>query len=58
MLLDASLSFLGLGTPPPPPSWGLMLATSGRTCAETAPWLAIAPGLAVSLGGRMYPAAL
>ena len=49
VLLDASLSFLGLGTPPPSPSWGLMLATSGRTYAETAPWLAIVPGLAVSI---------
>lgn len=49
VLLDASLSFLGLGTQPPEPSWGLMLATTGRTYAETAPWLAIVPGLAISV---------
>lgn len=49
VLLDASLSFLGLGTQPPAPSWGLMLATSGRRYMETAPYLAIIPGLFISI---------
>jgi ABC-type dipeptide/oligopeptide/nickel transport system permease subunit len=49
VLLDAALSFLGLGTQPPAPSWGLMLATSGRRYMETAPYLAIIPGLFISL---------
>ena len=49
VLLDASLSFLGLGTQPPSPSWGLMLATSGRRYMETAPYLAIIPGLFISI---------
>ena len=37
------------GTQPPAPSWGLMLATSGRRYMETAPYLAIIPGLFISL---------
>jgi peptide/nickel transport system permease protein len=49
VLLDASLSFLGLGTQPPAPSWGLMLATSGRRYMESAPYLAIIPGLFISI---------
>lgn len=49
VLLDASLSFLGLGTQPPSPSWGLMLATSGRRYMETAPYLAIIPGIFISI---------
>jgi len=49
VLLDASLSFLGLGTQPPSPSWGLMLATSGRRYMETAPYLAIIPGIFISM---------
>ncbi|MBX7110610.1 MAG: ABC transporter permease [Dehalococcoidia bacterium] len=49
VLLDASLSFLGLGTQPPAPSWGLMLATSGRRYMETAPYLAIIPGIFISM---------
>lgn len=49
VLLDASLSFLGLGTQPPAPSWGLMLATSGRRYMETAPYLAIIPGIFISI---------
>ncbi len=49
VLLDASLSFLGLGTQPPTPSWGLMLSTSGRRYMETAPYLAIIPGLFISV---------
>ena len=49
MLTEASLSFLGLGTMPPQPSWGSML-NDGRTLMELAPWLVIAPGLALLLG--------
>lgn len=49
ILVEASLSFLGLGAPPPAPSWGKMLAGDGRIYMESAPWLALAPGLAISL---------
>jgi peptide/nickel transport system permease protein len=49
ILLEASLSFLGLGVAEPTPAWGLMLRGSGVQFAERAPWLAIAPGLAISL---------
>jgi peptide/nickel transport system permease protein len=49
ILIEASLSFLGLGTQPPEPSWGLMLSSTGRAFMERAPWLAIFPGLAISL---------
>ena len=50
ILIEASLSFLGLGLPPPHPSWGGMLQSSGRQYMQAAPWLAIFPGLAISLG--------
>jgi peptide/nickel transport system permease protein len=46
--LEAGLSFLGLGTQPPTPSWGAMIA-SGRDTIVNAPWVAIAPGLALVL---------
>ncbi len=46
--VEASLSFLGLGTPLPKPPWGAMLAGAGRRFMEVAPWLAIVPGLAIS----------
>jgi peptide/nickel transport system permease protein len=49
ILIEASLSFLGLGTPLPKPSWGAMLAGTGRRYMEQAPWLALFPGLAISL---------
>jgi peptide/nickel transport system permease protein len=49
MLTEASLSFLGLGTAEPTPSWGLMLSGGAPMYAEKAPWLAIFPGLAISL---------
>ncbi len=49
ILIEASLSFLGLGTQPPEPSWGLMLSSTGRAFMEQAPWLAVFPGLAISL---------
>ncbi|MBI4308635.1 MAG: ABC transporter permease [Chloroflexi bacterium] len=49
ILFEAALSFLGFGTPPPTPSWGRMLSSEGRDYFETAPWLAIFPGVAISL---------
>ncbi|NOZ71790.1 MAG: ABC transporter permease, partial [Chloroflexi bacterium] len=48
ILTEAGLSFLGLGSQPPEPSWGNMLSES-RTMIELAPWLAIFPGLAIML---------
>lgn len=48
ILTEAGLGFLGLGAPPPAPTWGRMLAES-QTYLGTAPWLAIIPGLAIFL---------
>jgi peptide/nickel transport system permease protein len=48
IIAEASISFLGWGIPPPVPSWGGMLSTSGRTYMITAPWLAVWPGLALT----------
>ncbi|MDO8751884.1 MAG: ABC transporter permease [Dehalococcoidia bacterium] len=47
ILLEASLSFLGLGVPPPHPSWGGMLAGATQRYALGAPWMVIAPGAAI-----------
>lgn len=49
ILSEASLSFLGLGTPPPQPSWGAMLSGKTQRYMLEAPWLAIAPGLAITI---------
>lgn len=49
ILLEASLSFLGLGVQEPIPAWGLMLRGAAVQFAESAPWMAIFPGLAISL---------
>ena len=49
ILLEASLSFLGLGVAEPTPAWGLMLRGAAVEFAERAPWMAIFPGLAISL---------
>lgn len=49
IVIEAALSFLGLGTPPPTPTWGGMLAGDGQRNLENAPWLAIFPGLAISI---------
>ena len=46
ILAEAALSFLGLGTQPPAPAWGQMIA-DGRPFLETNPWISIAPGLAI-----------
>jgi peptide/nickel transport system permease protein len=48
ILVESALSFLGYGIPPPHPSWGSMLSGSARTYLETAPWMAVWPGLAIS----------
>jgi len=48
ILVEAALSFLGLGTQPPAPSWGSMLSR-GRQYMTIAPWLVLAPGLAIML---------
>ena len=61
ILTEASLSFLGLGIPPPMPSWGGMLSGAGRTYMLKAPWMAIWPGLALSIvvyGVNMFGDAL
>ncbi len=49
LLTEAGLSFLGLGTQPPTPSWGVMLSES-RSLAEIAPWLMLFPALSIILG--------
>jgi peptide/nickel transport system permease protein len=49
ILAESSLSFLGLGVPPPAPSWGGMLSGSGRTYMFQGPWLALGPGLSITL---------
>ncbi len=49
ILAESSLSFLGFGIPPPYPSWGAMLSGSGRSFMYRAPWMALWPGLAISL---------
>lgn len=49
ILLEASLSFLGLGVQEPTPAWGLMLQGGAEEYAESAPWVAIWPGVAISL---------
>ncbi len=48
ILIEASLSYLGLGAQPPTPSWGNMLS-EGRTYLETAPWISVFPGIAIML---------
>jgi peptide/nickel transport system permease protein len=49
ILDEASLSFLGFGIPPPTPSWGGMLSGAGRSYMFLAPWMAIWPGLALTI---------
>ena len=49
ILLEASLSYLGLGVQEPTPAWGLMLQGGAEEFAESAPWVAIFPGLAITL---------
>jgi peptide/nickel transport system permease protein len=57
ILTEASLSFLGFGIPPPDPSWGGMLSTTGRSYMTQAPWLALWPGVALAVvvyGANMF----
>jgi peptide/nickel transport system permease protein len=49
ILAEAALSFLGVGVPPPNPSWGADMSGNARDYFQHAPWLAIFPGLALSL---------
>lgn len=49
ILIEASLSYLGLGVQEPTPAWGLMLSGGAEEYAESAPWVAIFPGLAITL---------
>lgn len=49
IVAEASLSFLGYGVPPPAPSWGGMMSSTGRTYMLVAPWLLLAPMIALSL---------
>jgi peptide/nickel transport system permease protein len=49
ILLEASLSFLGLGVTEPTPAWGLMLSGSSEQFYREAPWMILFPGLAISL---------
>jgi len=48
IIAEASLSFLGIGTPPPTASWGLMLS-DGRQYMETAPWMVVYPGAVLTV---------
>jgi peptide/nickel transport system permease protein len=49
ILAESSLSFLGLGVQEPTPAWGLMLRGAAVDFAEAAPWMALFPGLSISL---------
>lgn len=49
IVVEAALSFLGYGVPPPSPTWGGMMSSSGRTYMLIAPWLLIAPTVVLSL---------
>lgn len=49
ILAESGLAFLGLGVPPPTPTWGSMLSGSGRNYMFEAPWLALAPGLCLTV---------
>ena len=49
ILLEASLSYLGMGVQEPTPAWGLMLQGGAEEFAESAPWVPIFPGLAITL---------
>jgi peptide/nickel transport system permease protein len=49
ILVESGLSFLGLGVPPPAPTWGGLLSGSGRTYMFQGPWLALAPGLCLTV---------
>ncbi|MFN8638990.1 MAG: ABC transporter permease [Dehalococcoidia bacterium] len=61
IISEASLSFLGYGVPPPTPSWGGMLAADGRAFMYAAPWMLVAPTIALGVvvfGVNMFGDAL
>ena len=61
ILTEASLSFLGLGVPPPQSSWGQMMSGASQTFVTVAPWLLIFPGIAIAvlvLGFNLFGDAL
>ena len=61
IVVEASLSFLGLGVPPPHPSWGRDIFSGAQNFLEIAPWLAISPGVALTfavLGFNLFGDAL
>src|SRR5215471_11715760 len=61
ILTEASLGFLGLGVPPPAPTWGRKLSVEGMRYFETAPWMAIFPGVFISaavFGANLFGDAL
>lgn len=61
ILVEATLSFLGFGVPPPHPTWGGMLSVQGLSYMYQAPWLALWPGVAISaavFGFNMFGDAL
>ncbi|MDO8530710.1 MAG: ABC transporter permease [Dehalococcoidia bacterium] len=49
IVVEASISFLGAGPPPPTATWGNMLSGAARQFAERAPWMVLFPGIAISL---------
>jgi len=49
VIIEASLSFLGVGVPPPEPSWGLMMAQEREALMEGRWWLAVFPGICISM---------
>ncbi len=49
VVVEAALSFLGVGTPPDVPSWGGMLSITGQKYIEVSPWLVFFPSIAVSI---------
>jgi len=49
ILAESGLAFLGLGVPPPAPTWGGMLSGAGRSFMYLAPWLALVPGLCITI---------
>ncbi|MCA1553862.1 MAG: ABC transporter permease subunit, partial [Chloroflexi bacterium] len=61
ILAEATIAFLGFGVKPPMPAWGSMLSGNGRQFFLAAPWLAIWPGMAITLavfGFNMFGDAL
>jgi peptide/nickel transport system permease protein len=49
VIIEASLSFLGVGVPPPEPSWGLMMAQERESLMEGRWWLAVFPGIGITM---------